>query len=85
MSRRIGLFGGTFNPVHIGHLVVAQDILNKLKLEKMYFIPCGTPPHKVGSDMLEAKHRRWFSWLSGTIQVSSSRMWNLKERANPIP
>ena len=58
MSRRIGLFGGTFNPVHIGHLVVAQDILNKLKLEKMYFIPCGTPPHKVGSDMLEARHRQ---------------------------
>ena len=54
---RIGLFGGTYNPIHTGHLIVAQDIVRKLKLDKMIFIPCGVPPHKVGYDMLSSEHR----------------------------
>ncbi len=54
---RIGLFGGTYNPIHNGHLIVAQDIVRKLKLDKIIFIPCGVPPHKVGHDMLSSEHR----------------------------
>lgn len=37
--QKIGLFGGTFDPVHLGHMVIAEAVLNELKLEKIYFIP----------------------------------------------
>jgi len=52
----IGLFGGTFDPVHLGHLLVADDVLLKMKLDKIIFIPSALPPHKqlVGAS---ARHR----------------------------
>lgn len=43
---RLGIFGGSFNPVHIGHLLVAEDIHEQLKLDKIIFIPAYNPPHK---------------------------------------
>lgn len=43
---RIGLFGGTFDPVHIGHLRVAEEIRESFQLERVYFIPANIPPHK---------------------------------------
>jgi nicotinate-nucleotide adenylyltransferase len=43
---RIGLLGGTFNPVHIGHLILAEEAREKLKLDKIIFIPTALPPHK---------------------------------------
>lgn len=43
---RLGLFGGTFDPPHTGHLVAAQDALTRLALDRVVFIPAGTPPHK---------------------------------------
>jgi nicotinate-nucleotide adenylyltransferase len=45
---RLGLFGGTFDPPHIGHLVVAQDVVERLVLDELLFIPAGSPPHKTG-------------------------------------
>lgn len=42
----IGIMGGTFNPIHIGHLVAAQEALALLNLDKIIFIPTGNPPHK---------------------------------------
>jgi len=42
----IGLFGGTFNPIHFGHLRPAIDVVDNLKLSKLFFIPCGVPPHR---------------------------------------
>lgn len=46
---RIGLFGGTFDPPHIGHLIVAQDARFGLSLDRLVFIPAAQPPHKRGS------------------------------------
>lgn len=46
----IGIFGGTFNPVHWGHLRTALEIKNVLKLERMLLIPCGMPPHREQPD-----------------------------------
>ncbi len=43
---RIGLFGGTFNPVHHGHLLIAEAALERYNLDQVLFIPAGLPPHK---------------------------------------
>ena len=43
---KIGIFGGTFDPVHRGHLAVARAALRRLKLDRLYFIPAGVSPHK---------------------------------------
>lgn len=43
---RIGIFGGTFDPPHVGHLIAAQDALQQLPLDKVLFIPALVPPHK---------------------------------------
>jgi len=43
---KIGILGGAFNPPHTGHLVIAQDILDAFKLDKVLFIPTNTSPHK---------------------------------------
>ena len=43
---KIGILGGTFNPPHIGHIVLAKDISKQLKLDKVFFVPTNIPPHK---------------------------------------
>lgn len=54
---RIGILGGTFDPVHIGHLITAQHVLEKRKLDKIIFIPCYISPHKQDYKSSEPKHR----------------------------
>lgn len=46
--RRVGILGGTFDPIHYGHLVIAEDCWAQLKLDEVLFVPAGTPPHKRG-------------------------------------
>lgn len=46
MTQRIGIFGGTFNPIHLGHLAAAEEVCDRLRLEKVIFIPSFLPPHK---------------------------------------
>lgn len=46
LPKRIGIFGGTFNPVHLGHIEIASNVFDKLGLHKIYFMPSGVPPHK---------------------------------------
>jgi nicotinate-nucleotide adenylyltransferase len=43
---KIGVFGGTFDPPHIGHLIAAQDAADALRLDRLLFVPAGSPPHK---------------------------------------
>lgn len=45
---RLGLMGGTFDPIHIGHLVTAEEALRQFRLDEIVFIPTGQPPHKTG-------------------------------------
>ena len=63
---RIGVFGGTFDPFHIGHLVAAQDVLEALELERVLFIPAGTPPHK--KDGVYAPARVRFRMVSRAVE-----------------
>lgn len=54
---RTGIFGGSFNPPHIGHLRLAQAAYEGGALDMVIFIPCGNPPHKDGSDFADAEDR----------------------------
>lgn len=54
---RIGLFGGTFNPIHLGHLRSAEEIRQAFALDHIYFIPSARPPHKGRQDIAPAQDR----------------------------
>jgi nicotinate-nucleotide adenylyltransferase len=53
----VGLLGGTFDPIHFGHLVIAEEVRAFLGLERMVFVPAGEPPHKPGLNITPARHR----------------------------
>lgn len=53
----IGIIGGSFDPIHIGHLITAQAVLEKRNLDKIIFIPCYVSPHKVNSKSVAPNHR----------------------------
>lgn len=55
---RIGILGGTFNPVHFGHLVLAQSAYECIDLSKVLFVPSNMPPHKKGFNLASAEHRK---------------------------
>ena len=55
--QRIGLLGGTFNPIHLGHLLIAQDALEQLALDRVKFIPSATPPHKAVGALASERDR----------------------------
>ena len=55
--QRIGLFGGTFNPIHTGQLRIANEIRERLSLDSVIFIPTGLPPHKDRNKVINPAHR----------------------------
>ena len=57
MPRAIGLLGGTFNPVHEGHLSIAREALALFALDAVWFIPCAVPPHKPVHDLASNEDR----------------------------
>ncbi len=57
MSQRVGLYGGSFDPIHHGHLIVARAIAEKLDLERIILLPTATPPHKDGESLADPTHR----------------------------
>ncbi len=57
LMKRIGIFGGTFNPIHMGHLIMAEEVCQQHHLSKILFIPAYIPPHKYVKDLIEAHHR----------------------------
>ena len=55
-KRRIGILGGTFNPIHLGHLMIAEVACESFNLEKVIFVPARIPPHKQ-HDVIDSRHR----------------------------
>lgn len=65
----VGLFGGTFNPIHFGHLRAAEEVAEALGLERVLFIPCATPPHKREADgdpLASARER--LAWVERALR-----------------
>jgi nicotinate-nucleotide adenylyltransferase len=54
---RVGIFGGTFDPPHVGHLVLAMEAQSQLKLERFLWVLTGDPPHKINNKITAVEHR----------------------------
>ncbi len=57
MRQNIGIYGGTFNPIHIGHLIAAQDAIGHLRLDRLFWVPSARPPHKRSVGLASAEDR----------------------------
>ncbi len=56
-TKRIGIMGGSFDPVHMAHLVISQDATERLELSEVVFVPAAIPPHKQHLQQVDAEHR----------------------------
>lgn len=70
MSIKWGILGGTFNPIHYGHLIIAEEIRQILSLEKIIFIPAANPPHKKIETIIDKSHR--FNMVKLAISSNSN-------------
>ncbi|MCL2462801.1 MAG: adenylyltransferase/cytidyltransferase family protein, partial [Defluviitaleaceae bacterium] len=62
--KRIAVMGGTFDPIHNGHLAIAEAVRHRLKADRVVFIPSGRPPHKEGAFVSGCEHRYLMSVLA---------------------
>jgi nicotinate-nucleotide adenylyltransferase len=71
-TRRIGVMGGTFDPIHHGHLVAASEVQSWFGLDEVVFVPTGAPWQKSARTVTEAEHR----YLMTVIATASNpRVW----------
>ncbi len=63
-STRVGIFGGTFDPIHIGHLILAEEACFRLALDRVYLVPVGDPPHKQDRGITPIAHRLMMTELA---------------------
>lgn len=71
--RRIGIMGGTFDPIHHGHLVAASEVMNKFGLEQVVFVPTLTQPFKTDRETTAAEHR----YLMTVIATASNNRFTV--------
>ena len=73
---KIGIMGGTFDPIHYGHLLAAEEARINLGIERLIFVPTGDPPYKRGNNITSAEDRYAMTLLAtaGVIEYSVSRI-----------
>ena len=80
---RTGVFGGTFDPPHVGHLIVAQEVLERMSLDRLLLIPAREPPHKPNAPGAPAEIRARMVeaavGVGGLLRMSTIEL----ERAGP--
>jgi nicotinate-nucleotide adenylyltransferase len=78
MTKRFGLFGGTFDPPHKGHVALARAACRELKLDRLYVVPAGHPPHKTAPPESSALHRLAMAKIAfrGVPRVEDPRVEN---------
>ncbi|MDW7668196.1 MAG: nicotinate-nucleotide adenylyltransferase [Bacillota bacterium] len=83
MNNKIGIMGGTFDPIHYGHLVIANEVLFKFDLHKIIFVPTGNPPHKRSTALADAYHRYMMTQFA-TMTNSSFDVSNIEVEKDGI-
>jgi nicotinate-nucleotide adenylyltransferase len=75
-----GLFGGTFDPIHFGHLRAAEEIMEIFQLNRIIFVPSSRPPHKLEAEITSFYHREQMVRMSieGNVNFSFSEVENLR-------
>lgn len=63
-THKIAVMGGTFDPIHYGHLVTAEAVMHEYQIDRVLFIPSGQPPHKAGKSVTPAEHRYLMTLLA---------------------
>jgi nicotinate-nucleotide adenylyltransferase len=81
----IGVLGGTFNPIHLGHLRAAEEVSEVLGLESMLFVPSAQPPHKEGADEVIAPAKLRCEWVRRAIADNPRFALDLLEIERPGP
>jgi nicotinate-nucleotide adenylyltransferase len=74
---KLGILGGTFDPIHLGHLRAAEEIAEELALQLVYLIPSGVPPHKPQSPIADFSHRFEMARLASEISPLLA-VWDLE-------
>jgi len=69
---KLGVMGGTFNPIHLGHLVAAETIRDEFKLDEVLFVPSGKPPHKDNDEIASPEHR----WMMTLLATASNEFFS---------
>lgn len=69
---RLGIMGGTFNPIHHGHLVAAEIIRDEFKLQEVLFVPSGKPPHKSNNEIASPEDR----WMMTLLAIASNEYFS---------
>lgn len=72
MGGRLGMLGGTFDPLHVGHLIVAQDVVERLDLDRLLVIPAGRPPHREARLPAEVRLRMVEAAFRGDDRIEAS-------------
>jgi nicotinate-nucleotide adenylyltransferase len=81
MPLRLGVFGGTFDPVHLGHLRAAQEALEILGLDEMLFVPVSVPPHKPSRKILSFQSR----WRMLQLAIANNARFRLSDLERRMP
>ena len=68
---RVGIFGGTFDPIHQGHMIIAEQVMGELDLSRVVFVPGGIPPHKEASSVRASAEDR-FAMVEAAVAGNES-------------